>query len=257
MLIKITAIIPTFNEEDNIQQALNSVSFADEIIVIDSFSTDKTVDIVKQSSAKLLQREFDDFSSQKNYAIQQATHNWIFVLDADERVNFLLREEILKTVKEPRNKVGFYVRRIFYFSGEKINYTGYQRDKVVRLFNKKFCRYNGYLVHEVIEAKGDLGYLINKVDHFSFKNLDHFIQKLNHYALLQAYDLYKKGYKINIYHFTVKPIVRFFIHFVIRLGFLDGFKGLTLSYLHSYGVFMRYANLLELKKKSINKQSRN
>lgn len=252
---KLSAIIPTFNEEDNIRAAINSVSFADEIIVIDSFSTDNTVNVVKEyPNITLLQRVFDDFSSQKNYAIDLAKHNWIYILDADERISTSLKHEITTILKNPSdNIIGFYAKRTFYFANKKISYAGYQRDKVIRLFNKNFCKYNGNLVHEVIKANGKLGFFINKVDHYSYKNIRHFTQKLNHYASLQALELFKKNKKINCYHFIIKPIVRFFIHYIIRLGFLDGLRGLILSYLHSYAVFMRYAILLELKLNAKNK----
>ena len=134
---KITAIIPTLNEETHIADAIDSVSFADEVIVIDSFSTDGTIEIAREKNVRILQRKFDDFSSQKNFAIEQATHDWIYILDADERVTSKLRDEILERVKQPGDFVGFYVYRTFYFIGRKLNYSGWQRDKVIRLFSKE------------------------------------------------------------------------------------------------------------------------
>jgi len=141
--MKITAIIPTLNEEINIEQAIKSVDFADEIIVIDSYSTDDTVLLANKHNVKVIMREFDDYSSQKNYAIEKAKHNWIYVLDADERVTPLLKKEIKEVVKNPNDFVGFYVYRTFYFAGKKLKYSGYQHDKVIRLFRKDTCRYNG------------------------------------------------------------------------------------------------------------------
>lgn len=244
---KLTAIIPTYNEEGNIREAIRSVSFADEIIVIDSFSTDDTVNIIKEfSNIVLLQRKFDDFSSQKNYAIDAAKNNWIYILDADERISDALEEEISTVLNTSHDKVGFYARRTFYFSNKKINYAGYQRDKVIRLFNKEFCRYNGNLVHEVIEAKGKLGFFKNKIDHYSYKNLKHFTQKLNHYASLQALELYQKNKKVTFFHTRIKPVIRFCIHYFVRLGFLDGKQGVIIAYLHGYGVFKRYQELKTL-----------
>ena len=245
---KLSAIIPTYNEEDNIKEAIQAVSFADEIIVIDSFSTDNTVAIVKEfSNITLLQRKFDDFSSQKNFAINAAAHNWIYILDADERICVDLKNEIQTILnKKVIQNVGYYARRTFYFSNKKIKYAGYQRDKVIRLFNKKYCKYNGNLVHEVIEANGKLGFLKNKVDHYSYKNLKHFTQKLNHYAALQALELHQKNKKITFFHTRVKPIIRFCIHYFVRLGFLDGKQGIVIAYLHGYGVFKRYQELKKL-----------
>jgi glycosyltransferase involved in cell wall biosynthesis len=245
---KITAIIPTLNEEVHIIDAIKSVDFADEIIVIDSFSTDKTVELAKAENVKVIQREFVDFSSQKNYAIEQAKHNWIYVLDADERVTKELKEEILQTLNQPKNFVGFYVFRTFYFIGRKLNYSGWQRDKVIRLFRKDKCRYNGELVHENIKAEGEIGFFENKLEHYSYRGYDHYISKLNHYSSLKAKSLLEKGKSVTVFHVLIKPPVRFIIHYFIRLGFLDGFPGFIISVLQSYGVLTRYIKLWLLKK---------
>lgn len=246
-MTKITAIIPTLNEEIHIAEAIESVSFADEIIVIDSFSTDKTLEIAATYNVKIIKRVFDDFSSQKNYAIAQASHSWIYLLDADERVTPKLRKEILKAVKNPKDFVGFYVRRVFYFAGKKINYSGWQRDKVVRLFLKEHCKYQG-LVHETIFTEGKLGFFKHKIDHFSYRNYDHYISKMNHYAAIRANELHQKGKKVNLFHILIKPPARFFIHFFIKLGFLDGFRGFILAKIYGYVVFTRYIKLWMLKK---------
>ncbi|MDY0779629.1 glycosyltransferase family 2 protein [Tenacibaculum sp. IB213877] len=242
-MTKITAIIPTFNEEDNIQRALNSVSFADEIIVIDSFSTDKTSKIVRDNKVvKLLQRKFDDFSSQKNFAIQQATYNWIFLLDADEEVEEELRKEILSIVNNAEDKSAYNINRNFYFKSKKINFGGFQRSKVTRLFKKEFCFYKGK-VHEQLEVKGNVGLLKNKLNHYSYKSYAHYKNKLTNYAKLQAEELLAKKQIVTPYHLYIKPLVRFFIHYFIRFGFLDGKKGLVLAYVHGYGVKRRYIEL--------------
>ncbi|MCF6288911.1 MAG: glycosyltransferase family 2 protein [Proteobacteria bacterium] len=241
--MKITAIIPTYNEEKHIANAIESVSFADEIIVIDSFSTDKTVEIVKESSINLIQRKFDDFSSQKNHAILKAKHQWIFVLDADERVTPKLKEEILQTIKKDSNIVAYWVFRTYHFMGRRIKYGGWQRDKVIRLFKKNECKYDGRLVHEEIETFGKISFLKNKLEHYSYNGFDHYIYKLNQYAWLQAKALHKKGKKVNLFHILLKPAFRFFKQYIIRLGFLDGFPGFVSAFLQAYGVLTRYIKL--------------
>ncbi|QNM86053.1 glycosyltransferase family 2 protein [Polaribacter pectinis] len=246
-MTKITAIIPTLNEEIHIAAAIESVSFADEIIVIDSFSTDKTIEIAEKYNVKIIKRKFDDFSSQKNFAIEQAKNAWIYILDADERVTPGVKDEILKAVKKPNGFVGFYVRRTFYFCGRKVNYSGFQRDKVIRLFLKENCKYTG-LVHEKIVAKGEIGFFKNKIDHFSYRNYDHYISKMNHYAAIRAKELHQKGKTVNIYHVMIKPAARFFIHYIIRLGFLDGFTGFLVAKTQAYGVLTRYIKLWLLNK---------
>ena len=246
--MRITAIIPTFNEEDNIEAAIKSVAFADEVIVIDSYSTDNTFALAKKAGVKTIQRVFDDFSTQKNFAIDRASNDWIYVLDADERVTDDLRAELEALDLSSTDKVGFFVYRTFYFIGRKINHGGWERDKVIRLFNRNFCRYNGNLVHEVIKANGDVGFCKNKLEHFSYRGFDHYIAKLNHYAALRAKRLLGEGRAVNFYHVGIKPPARFFIHYYIRRGFLDGFPGFVLASTQAYGVLTRYIKLWSLKK---------
>ena len=240
---KITAIIPTLNEESFIELAIDSVLFADEIIIIDSFSTDKTVELAKKHKIRLIQRKFDDFSSQKNYAIDLAKHNWIYILDADERVPAELRDEILDVLKNPKEIVGFYTYRTFYFLEQKIKHGGWQTDKVIRLFRKDKCKYNGNLVHEIIDYEGEVGFLQNRIEHYSYRSYDHYLKKLNQYASLQAEELYAKKKNVNIFHIGLKPPFRFFVHYIVRLGFLDGFPGFVLAAQHSFGVLTRYIKL--------------
>lgn len=244
---KITAIIPTLNEEIHIEEAIKSVDFADEIIVIDSFSIDNTVSLAKKHNVKIIRRKFDDFSSQKNYAIDQATHDWIYILDADERVTPEVRKEIIEAVNNPKNFVGFYVRRAFYFAGKEIKYSGWQRDKVVRLFLKEHCRYQG-VVHETIKTEGELGFFKNKIDHFGYKNYNHFISKIHQYGELKAKELHSRGKKVTAYHLLIKPTYRLFSHFILKKGFLDGYTGLVLSITQAYAVLTRYMKLWLLNK---------
>jgi glycosyltransferase involved in cell wall biosynthesis len=246
-MTKISAIIPTLNEEIHIADAIKSVRFADEIIVIDSFSSDRTIEIAEKMNVKIIKRTFDDFSSQKNFAIAQAAHDWIYVLDADERITEEVKAEILAAVKDPKNFIGFYVRRTFYFCGKKVNYSGFQRDKVMRLFLKEHCKYVG-LVHEKVATKGRIGFFKNKIDHFSYRNYDHYISKMNHYAAIRAEELHRQGKKVTIYHVIIKPAARFFIHYILRLGFLDGFTGLLVAKTQAYGVLTRYIKLWFLNK---------
>jgi glycosyltransferase involved in cell wall biosynthesis len=246
-MTKITAIIPTLNEETHIEEAIKSVSFADEIIIIDSFSTDNTVILAEKYNVKIIKRKFDDFSSQKNFAIEQAKHPWIYILDADERVTPEVELEILEAVKKPNGFVGFYVKRSFYFAGKKINYSGWQRDKVVRLFLKTQCKYQG-VVHETIKTTGKLGFFKNKIDHFGYKNYNHFISKIHQYGDLKAKELHAKGKTVNAYHILIKPPFRIFSHFILRKGFLDGYAGLVLSTTQAYAVLTRYIKLWLLNK---------
>lgn len=246
-MTKISAIIPTLNEEDNIQRALDSVSFADEIIVIDSFSTDKTVDIVKKSKAKLIQRKFDDFSSQKNFAITQAKNKWILLLDADEQVTSKLEKEIKNNIENSNGVSAYYIKRAMFFRNERIYFSGFKNSKVKRLFLKDDCSYEG-LVHEKLNCNGKIAFLENRLNHYSFTNVEQYKDKLDHYAKLQAQELFEKGKKVTMFRLYIKPVARFIIHLIIKFGFLDGIKGWQLSYLHGYGVYKRYVELKKLTK---------
>jgi glycosyltransferase involved in cell wall biosynthesis len=251
-LEKLTAIIPTFNEEENIQRAIDSVDFADEILVIDSFSTDKTLEIVaKYPRIRLIQRVFDNFSNQKNFAILQAKYNWIFLLDADEEVTDNLKQELKNKIIKPDNFKGFYVYRNFFFRNKKINFSGWQRDKVIRLFKKDDNIYQGK-VHEKIQSKGEIGFLKEKLNHYSYKNKEQYKAKLLKYAKLQAEEILDKQSYVTPFHIIIKPSIRFLIHYFIKLGILDGKSGLIMSYLSAYGVFERYRELKKLKRNNLN-----
>lgn len=247
-MTKITAIIPTLNEEERIQNSLRSAEFADEIIVIDSYSTDRTVEIVKQSNAVLLQRKFDDFSSQKNYAIEKASNDWIVWIDADEVLTKELQEEIKQAVENARELVGFYIYRVFFFKGKRMRYTGTQNDKLIRVFNRNFCKYEGK-VHEKIQPEGKVGVLENRILHYSYISFDRYIVKLNQHSALKAEELFEKGMVITPFHIIVKPLARFIKHYFIKLGVLDGFYGFIISFALSYGVLVRYIKLWNLKQK--------
>lgn len=246
--MKITAIIPTFNEEIHIEAALKSVDFADEIIVIDSFSTDATVDIVRKSKAILIQRKFDDFSSQKNFAIHKASNDWVFLLDADEIITDALKEEVLQTAKYNTSFKAFFIYRSFYFKNKKLNFSGWRRDKVIRFFHKDSCKYVGK-VHEKISTSGKIGFFKEKLNHYSYINYNQYKNKLKSYAKLQAQEILEKGLFVTPYHFFLKPIIRFVIQFIIQFGFLDGYRGFIISWLHAFGVWRRYVEVLYLKYK--------
>lgn len=249
--MKVTAIIPTLNEEENIERAISSLDFADELIVIDSFSTDNTVSILKKyPEIRILQRKFDDFSSQKNYAIGKASYDWIFLLDADEEVTYELKKELLGIISsDDVNCSGFYMYRNFFIEKERLFFSGYQRSKVIRFFNRKKSSYAGK-VHEKIVSTGTILPLNAKINHYSYNSYKQYKSKLKFYAKLQALELYEIHKKTTIYHSYLKPVFRFLTHYLFKLGFLDLKKGFVISYLQGYGVYMRYKELKKLYKKN-------
>lgn len=241
---KLSVIIPVYNEEDNIEEVLASVDFADEIIVVDSYSTDRTLELAEKKAPTILKRKFDYPASQKNWAIPQASHEWILLVDADERVTPQLQLEIIDVLQNPPDDlVGFWIYRRNHFMGKRVRYSGWQNDKVIRLFKKSYCRYEDKMVHEEIIAEGKLGYLKNRLYHNTYRSLDNYLAKLNQYAYWQARDYDKHTYKLNGYHLFIKPAWRFFKHYIIQQGFRDGMVGFIISSLQSYAIFMRYIKL--------------
>lgn len=249
MNTKITALAITYNEEDHIEKYIEQLSFADEIIIVDSFSTDKTVELAKKYDVKLIQREFDDFSSQKNFAIDQATHDWIVFFDLDEEIPKALADEIVATVQSENSLKVYHVKRDFHFMGKRMKYSGFQTDISVRLFHKNYGRYNGKPVHETIETTEKIGLLKNSVAHQTYKSFDNYNQKLSQYSRLQAEALYKKNVRPNAYHFIFRPLYRFLHQYFLRLGILDGKEGFILCYVHAFSVFKRYLQLWTMYRK--------
>lgn len=242
MKSKITALAITLNEEENVKQYVESLSFADEIIFVDSNSTDKTVEIAESMGVKVIQRTFDNFSNQRNFAIEQAKNDWIMFFDLDEIVTPKLEAEINSVTTSPTDCVAYYVKRNFHFLGKQIKYGGWQSDKAIRVFHKGYCKYNG-LVHETVAATGKVGFLKERVNHFSYRTFDNYNNKLNLYSKLQAESLYLKNKRPNAYHFFIRPKYRFLWQYIYRLGFLDGKEGFVLAYVHAFSVFKRYLQL--------------
>ncbi|WP_010256819.1 glycosyltransferase family 2 protein [Myroides injenensis] len=245
----LTLLIPTKNEASCIASCiLSAKDIVDEIIVIDSYSVDDTVEIAKEYGAKIIQREFDNFSNQKNFAIPQAKNEWILLLDADEQLTEELKAEIKDLVNSNHlnDHKAYWVYRKNYFFERPINYSGFQKDKVIRLFSKNDCQYKNF-VHENLVVNGTTGFLNNKLYHNTYKGFDNHVQKLNYYATLQAKDYDKKTDKIGLFHFIIKPGFRFFKHYIIQKGYKDGTPGIIMSFLGSYSTFIRYVKLWMLR----------
>lgn len=240
---KITVLAITFNEEINVKRYVENLSFADEIIFVDSQSADKTAILALEMGVKVIERKFTNFSEQRNFAISLAKNDWIVFFDLDEILTPSLETEIKKVITNSEGNVAFFVKRNFFFMDKHIHFGGWQTDKAIRIFNKKHCTYNGNLVHESIKTNGKIGILKNKLNHYSYKNFDNYNNKLNLYSKLQAENLYLKKLKPNAYHFLFRPLYRFLWQYFFRLGILDGKEGFILAYVHSFSVFKRYLQL--------------
>lgn len=252
---KLTVIIPTGNEEENIEEVLQSVIFADEVIVVDSFSTDNTVELSKKYTDFIIQHEYENSASQKNWAIPQASNEWILIVDADERVTPELQNEIQDILRNGTDKVGFWIYRKNYFLGKHLKHGGWNHDRVVRLFRKSKCRYQKKHAHAEILSDGELGTLNNKLVHNTYCGFDKYVAKVNRYSWWQARDYDKKTKKLSLFHFMIKPAFRFVRHYIIQGGFRDGVPGLTVAFLSFYALFSRYLKLWILRNENL-KQKR-
>ena len=250
---KITAIIPTFNEEHNIIDAIKSIDFTNEIMVVDSFSTDQTIKLATPLATTIIKRKYKNSASQKNWAIPQAKHKWILLLDADERVTPKLKEEVIKVLKSNTNYTGFWIKRQNYFMGKKVSFSGWQGDKVIRLFKRDDCRYEEKNVHAEIISKGKIGALKGKLIHNTFKSKEAYLKKLERYAKWQAKDYSGITDKITPFHTLIKPLFRFFKHYILQFGILDGYVGFIISLYQAKAVKMRYKYLKKYRNAEGNK----
>jgi len=249
---KISGLVITYNEEKNIEDLIKNLEFVDELIIVDSYSTDKTLKIIEQyPNIKLIKNVFTDYASQRNLALNHAEFPWILFIDADERITEGLRHEILEVVNNKDAKDAYYFYRTFMFKNQRLYFSGWQTDKNIRLFKNGKAKYiDTKLVHEKLIVEGSIGILKHKLIHFSYNNYSVYKNKMVAYGKLKAKELHAKGLKPSPFHFYVKPLYKFIHSYFIRLGILDGKKGIIISYLNALSIYVRYPELKKLNKKS-------
>ncbi len=240
---KISVIIIAGKEEKNIAECLESVRWADEIVVVNSESKDRTAEIARQFTGKVFLRKWDGYASQKNYSLQQASNEWVLSLDADERVSPELREEISNL---DLSKVdGFYVPRRNYFLNKVIRSCGWSPDYQLRLFRKSKTKLTNRQVHEGFVVDGEKGYLKSELIHYTHTSIASTVEKVNEYSSLEAEEKSLR-IKMNGAKIFVKPIWEFFHHFIIRRGFTDGVHGLMVSIIHAMTKTQVYMKIWEM-----------
>ncbi len=241
---KVTAIVPTFNEAANIVECLEALQWADEIIVVDSYSTDGTAELARPLATQVIQHEYKYSAAQKNWILPQAAHDWIFLVDADERCTPELAAEVREVLSSPQCDAYWIYRRNF-FLGKEIRHSGWNTDKVIRLF-KKELRYEDKHVHaEVLVPSGNLGKLKARFLHYTIDTLDQFFEKRLRYAGWAANDLAKKCKTAGGGDIVGHGIANFLRMYVLRLGILDGTHGLVLALLYSFYTSAKYIRLWE------------
>lgn len=233
---KISGVLVVYNEEDNISCCIESIGFCDEIIVVDTDSTDSTVSIAESHGCRVINSEVPYPEYKKNIGIEQAKHDWVFVIDADERATPELREEIGEVMRDPKSDAYGVYRQNFFF-GREIKHCGWENDRVVRLFRKKIARYPAQLVHGVLQVDGKESDLKGRLEHHSYRKVSDYLRKVDKYTLWSATDRKKKTGPLKV---ILNPVFRFKKMYILKLGFLDGTYGFALCFMASFSVFLKY-----------------
>ena len=248
--MKITATVITYNEEPNIAAALESLSWANEIVVVDAESQDRTVEIARRFTNRVFVRAWPGYSAQKNFAAEQSTNDWIFSLDADERVSPQLRESVLSiSLKEPE-PAGFEMPRRTYYLDRWIRHSGWWPNLKVRLYDRRRARWQGDFVHESLEVKGEVRRLNGNLLHYTVRDASEHHLRMDRYTTLAAADLHSRGKRASLGSLFVAPAVVFLRSYVFKLGFLDGIPGLAIARFAAHYEFLKNLKLWEMRRKS-------
>ncbi len=251
--IKVSVILITKDEEKNIVKCLQSLDWADEVIMVDSGSTDNTVALAKNfENVKVILSEWLGFSGTKRVAVQHSAHDWVFWIDADEIVQSSLKEELCHIFPLiPAGVAAYDVPRKTFFMGEWVRHTGWYPGRVTRFFNKHHCDFNDNILHEgiVITHPYQLGHLKEDLLHNSYTSLHQYFDKMNYYGKYGAEELLRKGKKLQGWKIVMSPITAFLKSYIAQRGFLDGKKGLIISIGSAFSHFIKYTNFWYLKKK--------
>ncbi|MEK6591274.1 MAG: glycosyltransferase family 2 protein [Nitrospinota bacterium] len=246
---KLSVTIITYNEEKNIRDCLSSVKWADEIVVIDSFSTDRTVEICREYTGKIYQNKWPGFVEQKNLALSKVSHNWILGIDADERVSDELALEIKSLLNDGLIYDGYYIPRKAFYINRWILHCGWYPDYKIRLFKKDKGRWEGTkgtAIHESVIVEGKVGYLKGEILHYSFRDISSHLNTMNRYTSISAREQIKRNVRAGITQILLRPPLNFLKMYFLKLGFMDGMPGLIVSVLSSFHVFLKYAKMWEL-----------
>jgi hypothetical protein len=249
MSLHLSAIVLTQNEERNIVDCLRSLSWADEVLVLDSGSEDGTVDLAQEMGARVETRPFDNYPCQRNAALELAQGEWVFFVDADERASEELAAEVRKAIAQEEAD-GFWVPRRNYIFGRWIRYAGWYPDYQLRLFRRHKGRYDeSREVHELVVLDGPQGYLENPLIHYNYEDIGQFIERQNRYAEMEAAYLFRGGARARVRNFVLQPCREFRRRYITLQGYRDGGLGLLLSLLLAYYEGVKYLKLWRLQRR--------
>ncbi|KPL04619.1 MAG: hypothetical protein AMJ90_00175 [candidate division Zixibacteria bacterium SM23_73_2] len=245
---KISAVVIVYNSQDCLFRCLESLTWTDEIVVVDSYSQDDTKRIASNFTDKIYDVKWEGFGKKKEFARQKASFEWILSIDCDEVIPPELKSEISKAIKKDQGCDGFYIPRRSNFLGRWMNHSGWYPDYVLRLFKKTKGRFDQALVHEKVKVSGRLDYLKNPMLHYTDPDINSYLSKLDFYTTLSAKQLFQEKRKVVFWDLVFHPLGVFFKRFFLKKGFLDGTHGFLLAVLSSFQVFIKYTKLWDLQR---------
>jgi glycosyltransferase involved in cell wall biosynthesis len=239
--MKISAAIITSNEERNVPRVIESLRCCDEILVLDSGSNDRTVEIAQKLGARVEEASWHGYAAQKNIAAELAANDWVLSLDADESLSEALEAEIWQIKKSGPEFDGYTVPRLAQYLGRWILHSGWYPDRKIRLFDRRKARWIGEFVHESVTVDGTVGHLKSNLLHFTCDSLSEHLRTLDSYTTLAAQELVVRGQAIGVGKLLLDPLWTFLRTYLLKLGFLDGPEGLTIAYMASFYNFIKYS----------------
>jgi len=243
----ISICIICFNEEKNIKRCLGSSTWADEIVVVDSMSQDKTAEIAREYTDKVYEREWPGYIDQKNYALAKAKSHWVLSVDADEEISQSLQYEIRKEIEKQHPKDAYSIPRRSFYQGRWIKHSGFYPDRQLRLFRRNRGYWVGKRVHERVHINGEIGLLKNDLLHYPYKGtISGQLQAVDRFSTLLAENMHEQGKRYNLVLLLVRPPLKFIEVYFFRLGLFDGLAGFIIALTSAYAMFVRYVKLREL-----------
>jgi glycosyltransferase involved in cell wall biosynthesis len=246
----ISAIVVCFNEEERIEDCLKSLSWCDEIVVVDSYSSDRTPEICRKYTSRFIQREWSGYREQKAFAHSQATKDWVLLVDSDERVTPELQREIIETLATDNGEyAGYALPRLVRYLNRWWWRGGWYPDYDVRLFCRNRATWGGIDPHEKIIVDGRVRRLQNPLHHFTYRSIDDHINRINRFTTISSAELSKAGGRWRLSDALLRPAARFFRSYIIKRGFMEGFAGFYVAVTAAVYVFLKYAKLWEIELK--------
>jgi glycosyltransferase involved in cell wall biosynthesis len=251
-VLKLSVTVITKNEAADIGDALASVAWADEIVVVDSHSSDDTVAIARRYTDRVIARDWPGYGNQKNYAASIASHDWILSLDADERVTPALADEIRRVLAGAPTESGFRIPRVTRHLGRWIRTTDWYPDPQLRLYDRRSAEWTGRRVHESVKARGAVGRLNGELQHYAYRDISDHLETIDRYTTYAACQMFEEGRRAGLMEIAAHPPLAFLRNYIARGGIRDGAVGFVVSAMNAYYVFLKFAKLWELQRDTTN-----